>query len=57
MHIHISCSDGEAKFWLEPTIALSEYHGLSAIKLNELQKIVMGKKDEIIRSWKKHFKS
>ena len=23
-HVHISCGDGEAKFWLEPAIELAE---------------------------------
>jgi len=46
MHIHVSCPEGEAKFWLEPTKAL-----------RELQRIVETRKDEIIRAWEKHFKS
>ncbi|MCB4756311.1 MAG: DUF4160 domain-containing protein [Elusimicrobia bacterium] len=57
VHIHVSCPDGEAKFWLEPIVSLCEYHGLSPRKLRGLQKVVEGKKDEIIKAWKKHFKS
>ena len=30
MHIHVTSSEGEAKFWLEPTVALCENHGLSS---------------------------
>lgn len=27
MHVHVHCSDGEAKYWLEPDIALAKnYH-------------------------------
>jgi hypothetical protein len=29
MHVHAQCPDGEAKFWLEPTIALAHNYGLS----------------------------
>lgn len=57
MHVHIFCPDGEAKFWLEPIICLSEHYTLSARALKELQKIVEERKDEIIRAWKKHFRS
>jgi hypothetical protein len=30
MHIHVHSPDGEAKFWLEPVIALADAYGLSA---------------------------
>lgn len=55
MHVHVSCPEGEAKFWLEPIVALSQQYGLSPKTLNELQRIVEKHKDEIIRRWKKHF--
>jgi len=25
MHIHVFCTDGEAKFWLEPLISLASF--------------------------------
>lgn len=55
-HIHVFCPDGEAKFWLEPIVSLNEYFGLSSTRLNELQKIVEARKDEIEKAWKKHFR-
>ncbi|MBI3299292.1 MAG: DUF4160 domain-containing protein [Elusimicrobia bacterium] len=57
MHVHISCPDGEAKFWLEPTIALCDNYGLSPRVLRELQGVIEQRKDEIIAAWKKHFAS
>ena len=57
MHVHITCPEGEAKFWLEPIVALNENYGLPLRRLRELQKIVEGRKDEIVRAWKKHFSS
>lgn len=57
MHVHVTCPDGEAKFWLEPIVALNQHTGLSARTLRELQKLVEEHKNEIVRSWKKHFKS
>ena len=57
IHVHVIASDGEAKFWIEPTIALVNYSGFSKRQLNFLQKIVERHKNEIIKSWRKHFKS
>jgi len=55
MHVHIECEDGEAKFWVEPIVSLANYYELKANKLNELQKLVKERKNEIIKAWKKHF--
>ena len=56
-HIHIVSPEGEAKFWLEPTVALKDYTGFSAKQLNDLQKIVERRKDEIIKKWQAHIKA
>lgn len=55
IHIHVSCPDGEAKFWLEPIVSLSQNDGLNPRTLKELQDIVEERKSEIVRAWKKHF--
>jgi len=57
IHVHVTSPDGEAKFWLEPIIALACHYGLSDKQLNELQEIVEERKNEIKKEWKKHFKS
>ena len=57
MHIHVFCTDGEAKFWLEPLISLARNHGLSSRQLNELKEIIEEKKDDIIEEWHRHFRS
>ena len=54
--MHVVSPEGEAKFWLEPIVALAENFGLSARQLKELQGVVERKKDEIYRAWSKHFK-
>ena len=56
MHVHVYSPEGEAKFWLEPFIALAESHKLNAKQLKKIQKIVEERKNEIEKSWKKHFK-
>lgn len=55
MHVHVENEKGEAKFWLEPIVSLAVYYKLNPVELNEIQKIVEKRKDEIIKEWKKHF--
>jgi len=57
MHVHIYSPEGEAKFWLEPVVALANSYGFNAKQIKEVQKIIEGRKDEIKRAWKKFFKS
>ncbi|MBI4723431.1 MAG: DUF4160 domain-containing protein [Candidatus Stahlbacteria bacterium] len=57
MHIHVSSGNGEAKFWLEPSVSLDKNYGLSQKELGNIQKIIEEKKDEIKNSWEKHFPS
>ena len=55
IHIHVTCAEGEAKFWIEPIVSLAVYHGLNPRMLNEVQEIVEEHKNEIIKAWQKHF--
>lgn len=57
VHIHVISSEGEAKFWIEPTVALGSYAGLTSRQLNNLRKIVEEHKDEITKAWQKHLSS
>ena len=56
-HVHVSCADGEAKFWLDPIVELVKNYGLSQVQIGEVQKIVEERKDELIRAWRSHFRS
>jgi hypothetical protein len=38
MHIHVVSPDGEAKFWIEPIVALANYSGFSIKQLNDYKK-------------------
>ena len=40
MHVHVSHPDGEAKFWLTPSIELACNIGLSATKLGQTVRLV-----------------
>ena len=57
IHIHVVSPDGEAKFWIEPIVALVTYTGFSKRQLGHLQKIVEEHKSEIVKAWKKHFEA
>ena len=54
-HVHASCQDGEAKFWLEPTVELARNYGLSQEQVTELKKTVEEKRNDILNAWRKHF--
>jgi len=55
IHVHIYSADGEAKYWIEPNIELANSHGLTQKQLNDIQKIVEERKNEIKRAWNRHF--
>ena len=55
-HVHVVSPEGEAKFWLEPIVALAENFRLSVGELKELQGVIERRKDEILSAWNKHFK-
>ena len=55
MHIHVSCPDGEAKFWLEPAVELARHYRLSSSQVCEIERIVKERHDEIVSSWHRHF--
>ena len=57
MHVHISCPDGEAKFWIEPIISLATYRGLNKKQLKQMQLLVEKHINEILSAWEKHFSS
>ena len=55
MYVPMISPDGEAKFWIEPTVALALNKGLSATEVNELKKIVEERQHEIRDHWQRHF--
>lgn len=55
VHVHVSHTDGEAKFWLEPKIELALNQGLSQQQFNEALNLVHAHHTEIIDAWRAHF--
>ena len=52
MHVHVLCSDGEAKFWLEPEIELARNYNLSRAQLKEIENIIEEHCYEFKNAWK-----
>ena len=48
-------ADGEAKFWLTPTVYLADSDGFDARTLRELRDAVVVNKELIERIWNEHF--
>jgi Domain of unknown function (DUF4160) len=55
LHIHVSHPDGEAKFWLEPTIEIARNVGLSSSRINEAERLIQSHQQEITYAWNRHF--
>lgn len=55
MHVHVTHTDGEAKFWLEPKIELALNQGLTRKQINEALALVHTHHEEIIHAWRIHF--
>jgi hypothetical protein len=54
MHVHIYSGNGEAKYWLEPNVALAANYGLNQKELNDIERIIGERRHEIIERWKQH---
>ncbi len=57
MHVHVTSPDGEAKFWIDPVIALATVSGLNTRQIRILQKLVETHEKEIRDCWAVHFKA
>lgn len=57
IHVHVTGQRGEAKFWLEPDIALAQNYGLSPADLAYVQRLVKEHEHDIRNAWLEHFGS
>jgi hypothetical protein len=55
MHVHVLHADGEAKFWIEPSVELSKNVGLSAKQIRVAEELVRKHEQEIRNAWNQHF--
>ncbi|MGH9196663.1 MAG: DUF4160 domain-containing protein [Acidimicrobiia bacterium] len=57
LHIHVQSPDGEAKFWLDPSIELARNYGLSEQDLRRVEALIGDHEQEIRDAWTSHFGS
>ena len=55
IHVHVSHPDGEAKFWLTPTVHLAASTGLDSRQLREALELTEAHLTEITDAWTRHF--
>jgi hypothetical protein len=55
IHVHVSHTDGEAKFWLTPEVIIAVNYGLSDEQINVVRKLVILHYEEITNAWNTHF--
>ena len=55
IHVHVQGSEGEAKFWLEPEIALAHNYGLSRRAVSTAIGLIREHENEIRTAWEEHF--
>ena len=56
LHVHVRKGTNLAKFWVKPSIQLSDSYGFSGKELNWLSEIIYNRRLEIEESWNEHFK-
>ncbi len=54
-HVHVRKGAATAKFWLVPSVSLSDSWGLSSKDLKTIEKIAEKRKDEITEKWNEYF--
>ena len=52
-HIHVRCSDGECKFWLE-YIALASNRGIAPHDLREIERLVFENKQILLDTYNEY---
>jgi Domain of unknown function (DUF4160) len=57
LHIHVQSAEGEAKFWIDPTIELARNYGLSPQDLRRVKRVIDEREQEIRDAWSTHFGS
>ena len=55
IHVHVAHPDGEAKFWLTPSVYLAVNIGLSKMQICQAQAVVEAHIQEIQDAWNHHF--
>jgi hypothetical protein len=52
---HVEHPGGQAKFWLEPRVALAQNYGLGHRQISTAFSLIMEHENEIRAAWQEHF--
>ena len=55
-HVHVEGQNGKAKFWLEPIVALADFHSMKTHELKEVEHLIETHQQEFKDAWTKHFR-
>lgn len=56
MHVHVERDVNVAKYWLDP-VRLQRAGGFRRGELGQIEAIIQGRHDELVRAWNEHFGS
>ena len=56
LHVHVQGQQGEAKFWLEPSIELAQNFGMNQTSIRTARRLIEEREDEIRGAWATHFR-
>ena len=54
-HVHVQHATGEAKFWLDPDLAVAKNYGLSPQRLATALRLAKEHRDDIRTAWDARF--
>ena len=55
VHVHVDKGNSEAKFWIEPVVAVAYNDGFDARTLRQLLELVTNNRQRIGRAWHDYF--
>ena len=55
LHVHVYHADGEAKFWLEPSIELAQNYGLNDRQIRAAEALIRRHDDDLRAAGREHF--
>ena len=57
LHIHVESADGEAKYWLDPSVELARNYGLNSQDLRRIEQLIEEHEQDIRDAWSDHFRT
>ncbi|HEY9815097.1 MAG TPA: DUF4160 domain-containing protein [Candidatus Obscuribacterales bacterium] len=57
VHIHVSLTDGEAKFWLDPEIELATNYKRSRVQIKQIENLIEEHYGEFRKAWDHYFQN